>query len=219
MEDLAILDIVLAAVLLLALIIGAVRGLYRSIAGLLVLLLALLGANWCAAASAPPVAELLRPQVEAAVEQRVRAAVEQERESAAPAADDAFDKAEKLLQRFGWQGDLKETVEARTRTAISSAESAIAAALVTGFLDGFVTAVLRALFFILLFVALFLLSRLLTPVFEKLPVLRGFNRIGGGIAGLVFGAVIVYIVLAFRYRSGAAAGADSSVFYQLYMHL
>ena len=218
MGDIAILDIVLAAVLLFAVIIGATRGLYRSIAGLLVLVFALLGANWCAAVSAPPVAELLRPKVEQSVTERVRAAVDQRKETPT-AVDEAFEKAENLLRRFGWQGDLQRTVEERTQTAISAAEAAIAAAIVDSFLTGFVTSALKIVFFLILFIALLLLSRLLTPVFEKLPVLRGFNRLGGGIAGLLLGCIILYIVLAIVHRSGAVADAESSVLYQLYMRL
>ena len=217
MGDIAILDIVLAAVLLFTIIVGAARGLYRSVAGLLVLVFALWGALWCSSVCAPPVAELLRPQVEQSIAERVHAAVQQERET--PAADEAFEKAESLLRRFGWQGDLRETVETRTQTAISAAEAAIAAAIVESFLTGFVTSVLRILFFLLLFVVLLLLSRLLSPVFERLPVLRGFNRLGGGIAGLLLGLIILYIVLAIVHRSGVAAGAESSVLYRLYMRL
>lgn len=217
MGDIAILDIVLAAVLLFAVIIGAARGLYRSIAGVLVLVLALWGALWCAAVSAPPVAELLRPRVEQSVAERVRTAVEQERET--PAADDAFEKAEKLLRRFGWQGDLQKTVEERTQSVLTTAETAITAAIVESFLTDFVTLALKILFFLVLFVALLLLSRLLTPVFEKLPVLRGFNRLGGGIAGLLLGCIILYIVLAIVHRSGAVANAESSILYRFYLHL
>ena len=210
-------DIVLGAVLLFAVIIGAARGLYRSIAGLLVLVLALTGASRCAAAAAPAVTELLRPQIEANISERVHTAIEA-KGSALPETDEAFQKAEALLERFGWQGDLRQTVDEQADAALASAEQSIAATLADSFLSGFVTSLLRILFFVILFAALLLLSRLLSPLFEKLPVIRSFNRLGGGMVGLLFGLLACYIALRVI-GTDILPADDGSFLYRLFMRL
>ena len=64
-----------AALLLGAVILGAVRGLYRSVAGLLVLVLALLGANWLTETCAAGVEDCVRPVLAVRMEAIVSDAV------------------------------------------------------------------------------------------------------------------------------------------------
>ena len=64
-------DIAAAAVLLLFLVLGARAGLIRSLAGLVIVVVALVGAGMIAATFADPAAKLAAPMIEKAMTQKV----------------------------------------------------------------------------------------------------------------------------------------------------
>ncbi|MGM9619765.1 MAG: CvpA family protein [Oscillospiraceae bacterium] len=203
-------DIALAAVLLLAAIIGAVRGLYRSLAGLLVLVLAIAGAGWLTETCAAGVEECIRPALTERMERLVGDAVRSEAENAAPEMDsELFSSAEALLERFGWEGDLAETVREGTESALRSAEEAVAAALVESLLPAMVSTMLKTVFFLLLLFALTLLSRLARPLFERLPVVRQCNTLLGAAAGLIQGVLAAFLLVWFARCLGFLPEAET----------
>lgn len=204
-------DIIAGALLLGGAILGAARGLYRSLAGVLALLLAFAGAAWLTETCAAGVEDTIRPTLAERLERIVHDAVE---EKTAPAEDAAtgselFSSAEALLKRFGWEGDLSAVVEDRTESALRGAEAALAAALLESLLPSLVRTVLRVVFFLLLLVALRLLLWLLRPLFEHLPVVRQCNTLLGAAAGLAQGALLAWALLWFARKVGllSAAGA------------
>lgn len=71
MKTAVIIDSILAALLLGFLIYGAWRGLFRSVVGLLMVVLSLAGATFAARELTPMATQLLRPVIESAVSQRV----------------------------------------------------------------------------------------------------------------------------------------------------
>lgn len=220
MQNTAIMDIVLAVLLLAAVLLGAVRGLYRTLAGLLVLLLALAGASWLTETCAAGVEDCLRPALTERMESLVSEAVRSEAESAAPEWEpELFSSAEALLERFGWEGDLGETVREGTESALRSAETAVAAALVESLLPAMVSTVLRVVFFLLLFFALLLLSRLARPLFERLPLLRQCNALLGAAAGLAQGLLAAFLLVWLAQRLGflTEGSAEGSYLLRLFI--
>ncbi len=195
MQNIAIIDLVLAAVLIGFAIFGAARGLYRSLAGLLVLVLAIAGAGWLTETCAAGVEDVLRPPLTRRMESIVSDALLEETAKIEDVADaEPILMVEEFLRRFGWEGDLGETLRQSTESALTDVEEALASALVESVLPVVVSAVLKAVFFLLLFLALRLLSRLLQPLIEHLPVIRQFNRLLGGGARLIQGVVAIYVV-------------------------
>ena len=71
MKTAVIIDCILAALLLGFLIYGAWRGLFRSVVGLVIVVLALTGATFAARELTPMAVDLLRPVIESAISQRV----------------------------------------------------------------------------------------------------------------------------------------------------
>ena len=63
-ETTVIIDIIVAAVLLAFVILGARRGLFRSVAGLAILVVSLVGANMAADSLTPMAAGIMQPAIE-----------------------------------------------------------------------------------------------------------------------------------------------------------
>ena len=203
MQNVAIIDLLLAAVLIGFTLFGAARGLYRSLAGLLVLVLAIAGAGWLTEVCAEGVEDVLRPPLTRRMESIVFDAVGEETAKIEDIADtEPILAVEQFLRRFGWDGDLGETVRQSAEDALTDVEKALAAALVESVLPVVVAAVLKAAFFLVLFIALRLLSRLLQPLIEHLPVVRQFNRLLGAGAGFIQGVVAIYVVFWLLERLG-----------------
>lgn len=186
---------ILAATVLAGVIIGAVRGLYRAIAGVLVLVLAIGGACWLTDLCAPGVEEAVRPAIENRIAQKVDEAVEAQQENpTGEKASKAFEAAEKLLGRFGWEGDLREMISEAASSTVSNVKQAVTKAVADGIVPSLVKTVLRIVFFLLLLLVLTLLSRLLRAVIEHLPILKQCNRLGGAVVGLVGGLLAAYVL-------------------------
>ncbi len=205
MQHIAIIDLVLAAALIGFTIFGAARGLYRSLAGLLVLVLAIAGAGWLTEICCAGVEDVLRPPLTRRMESVVSDAMTEETAKIEDIADaEPILMVEQFLRRFGWEGDLGETLRESTENALSDVEEALASALVESVLPVVVAAVLKAVFFVVLLIALRLISRLLQPIVEHLPVIRQFNCLLGGGAGLLQGVVVIYVAFWLAERLGLA---------------
>lgn len=205
MQHIAIIDLVLAAALIGFTIFGAARGLYRSLAGLLVLVLAIAGAGWLTEICCAGVEDVLRPPLTRRMESIVSDAMTEETAKIEDIADaEPILMVEQFLRRFGWEGDLGETLRESTENALSDVEEALASALVESVLPVVVAAVLKTVFFVVLLIALRLISRLLQPIVEHLPVIRQFNRLLGGGAGLLQGVVVIYVAFWLAERLGLA---------------
>ena len=205
MQNIAIIDLVLAVVLIGFAVFGAKRGLYRALAGLLVLVLALAGAGWLTEICASGVEDVLRPPLTRRMESIVSEAMLEETAKIEDIADaEPILMVEQFLRRFGWEGDLGETLRESTESALTDVEKALACALVESVLPVVVSAVLKAVFFVLLLFVLRLISRLLQPLIEHLPVIRQFNRLLGGGVGFLQGVVAIFVAFWLVERLGLA---------------
>ena len=171
-----IIDIVILAVIVLSVAIGAHQGLFRSLAGLVILVLALVGASVLSRTLTPVVTEWIFP----IWEQRVDEAVEDTVEQQVP------DKVRDLLERFGV--DLVERVEDAGSAAITAATKEVITSL-------------HLISFILLMVGLHLLAHAI-GILLKIPVLREANAFGGAVVGLLKGVLLVYFLLWLAARFG-----------------
>ena len=190
MEIPAIINIIAVVILLGFAGYGARRGLFRTLAGLLVIVLALVGARLTAEAITAPAMELVLPVVERQMENKLDAAL--------AASDQAGqmpeDHPEGLLALLGVQeeklADLTEKVQEGMRDTGVSVLTAVAECLT----EPILYSVLFLLSFLLLTLLLNLLSKLLDLAL-KLPVLHGANTLGGALAGLLEGAVVLLLLV------------------------
>ena len=170
-----IFDIAIAAILLLCLIVGGVRGFISSLLSVAVFAAALLGSAILANALADPVSDWLTPRVEQYVLDRLTNGHGDEAVSAAAASDN---EALAGLVDF----------DAITGIAKKAMDSAVEAG--KNMLEGAVTGMIRSLAYGLLFLVSFLVLTLLLAA--RAPVLGAVNRLAGAALGLCLGVLAMF---------------------------
>ena len=174
-------DIVIAAVLVLAVIIGAKRGLLQSLAGVIIVVAAFFGASWAANTFDEAAAEWMRPLLEDYLQQTVS----QQQQNAG---------VEDLLRSFQFDGaGLQQQIE-----QVMDQMQATGAAAVDAVMDSVTLSIAHAAVFIVSFIVLALvlwLVMLPLKLMTKLPGLHAINAIGGGALGLVWGTLLVFLAV------------------------
>ena len=179
-------DLFMAAILLLALVLGIRQGFLQSLARVAIVIVALLGAAWLAEHLADPAAKWLEPVLTEKLQQQM---------SGQPAAaDDPSLAAAGILETFGFSGDtLDEMVRSVTEKAQEVGQTLLSA-VVSTVLRSVAYAVVYLVSFLLL---LLLLRLLLAPLhlFTKLPGVHGINAALGGVLGLIKGALLLFFAV------------------------
>ena len=179
-----IMDIVVAAVLLLCLIVGGVRGFISMLLSVAILAGALLGSGVLANVLADPVTEWVAPRVQQYMLDRLTDGRSDEALSAAAASDNAA---------LGHLVDF----DAITGIAKKAMDSAVEAGkdLLEGAVTGMVRSLVYGVLFLLSFLVLTLLLRLITSplrLTEQAPVLGTLNRLAGAALGLCLGLLLMF---------------------------
>lgn len=189
-----IIDLIAAALLLGFTLAGARRGLFRTLAGLLIVVLAMTGARYAAAQAAPRAVELLTP----AVERRIQKQLDQtlpEAEDLLPGQmpGEPVSGVEELLEALGVRGrrleDLADQARERIRDTGASALTAVAMSAA----ESFLYSLIYILVFGLLTAALRLAARAM-DLMMRLPVLHTANALCGALAGALEGLLMVLIL-------------------------
>lgn len=179
-------DLFMAAILLLALVLGIRQGFLQSLARVAIVIAALLGAAWLAEHLADPAAKWLEPVLTEKLQQQMS--------GQSAAADDPSLAAAGILETFGFSGDtLDEMVRSVTEKAQEVGQTLLSA-VVSTVLRSVAYAVVYLVSFLLL---LLLLRLLLAPLhlFTKLPGVHGINAALGGALGLVKGALLLFFAV------------------------
>lgn len=209
-----IIDIAAAAVLLGFAVFGAKRGLFRAIAGLLIAVLALLGARAAAQALAPPAARMMKPVIERRIEQKLDEAL-----SAAPdllpgLSGDIPDPAEELLGLLGVEGSALDMLAEQAREIVRDTGASVLSAVAQSAAESF----FYGLIYILTFLILTILLNLAAGVMDlalKLPVLHGANALGGAAVGLVEGILVLFLLALAAKKLGVPL--DGSLISRIFM--
>ena len=174
-------DIVIAAVLVLAVWIGAKRGLLQSLAGVIIVVAAFFGASWAANTFDEMAAQWMRPLLEDYLQQTI-------------AAQQQTAGVEDLLQSFQFGvGDLQQQIE-----EIMQQMHQTGAAAVDAVMDSVTLSIAHAAVFVASFIVLVIVLWLLMiplKLMTKLPGVHAVNAIGGGALGLVWGTLVVFLAV------------------------
>lgn len=191
-----IIDIIAAVLLTGFTLYGAKRGLFRALAGLLIIVLALVGARFAAETLAPAAARLAAPAIERHIEKRLDEALPdtagQMPEAALP---------EELLGLLGITGGRLEDLAEQARAGVRETGVSILSAVARSVTESFFYGVICVLVFLLLTVLLNLAARVMDLAL-KLPVLHGANALGGAAAGLAEGVLAVFLLILLVQRLG-----------------
>lgn len=210
-----IIDAVFALVLILGAVLGAKRGLFRSLMGLVTVVLALIGATLLADALTQPVTDALMPRAEKSVQEWFDTEKRQdetlpveaaEEEAAGDGGAETVDDTPldvtgllKRLLRFDLDGAVRDSLR---RSAQDAALAAVRSLLAS---------VVRTILFVMGFLALMLVLRLLTRGLDKvfdLPVLHTLNSLGGGALGLIESALLLFLICDFAPKLGVTIFDD-----------
>lgn len=203
-----IIDAIAAAVLLGFAIWGAQRGLFRSLTGLLSVIVALVGAGLIAGALAAPAARLAGPLVEEHIRGQVDEAMEVqssqqvEMPELETEEDDGF-AIEDLLALMGLDEDVRESLLGDIQEKAVDTGVNVATAIV----ESVVQSLLYGVLFLLSFLALMLLLKLAVGAMDlvlKLPGLHLLNSLGGAVIGLAEGALLAFLAIWIARRLGVS---------------
>lgn len=206
----AIIDAVAVSVLALFAVLGAWRGLLRTLAGVLVVILSLAGAGIIASALSVPAAKLIAPVIEKRIEARLDEAVREQGRGEEPLA------LTELLDLLGVDQTRREALTGRAQETVRETGASLAAAVVESLARSALYGVLYMISFLLLSVGLHLLARMLDAVL-RLPGLRALNAWGGGLLGLAEGALLLFLaVWALRLAGVSFDGEDGGRIFRVF---
>ncbi len=208
----AIIDIVVAAVLLGFAVYGGKRGLFRALSGLLAVVVALVGAGIIAATFTPPVTKVVTPLIAGRIEEKVESAMAVQSAGSGvqmPEADTEDPSAiQDLLALLGLDDEVRSQLAEEVQEKVRDTGASIAAAVVESMARSFIYGTL----YILSFAALLLLMKVLIGAMDlvlKLPLLRGLNTLGGAAVGLVEGALLLFLAVWVLRRLGVSFESDA----------
>ena len=216
-----IIDIVIILVLAFYVWRGAKKGLILTLFSLLAIFVAFFGAKAVATNFAKPVANIIRPSIQLTIEGVITGKTPADLPAASPAPSGSqpdtspapsespeaspenspAGNGDFTLQQIldlmgenevfsGLRGFLEDAIEEKTLEVTTTAAAAVSAYLARLI----ATALLFGLSFLLILLLWFLISRALDLAF-KLPLLSAVNGIGGGLIGLIKGALVVMVVV------------------------
>ena len=186
-------DIIMLAILLLCLVIGLYRGFILTLCGLLALIVAIVGARMAADQFAPAVTDALAPRIETVVaaqlEESVDKTVEQMTEGKGEGPVGTLSGVLGFLQKSGLYNGVVSDVEKSIRSGVKGATKSAAKTMAEEVARPIGWGVVYVASFAIVLLLWNLVSKLLNLV-AKLPGLRTFNRLLGGVCGLAKGLLI-----------------------------
>ncbi len=215
-DNALMIDVLIGLILLAGLLIGAKRGLFRSLAGLVIVVAAIIGAVSLADLAVEPATDLLAPVIENSLVTRFTSRMDQ----AASTGDtnDGYDDVSKLMEKYGVPDATRRRVLEKFREGVAEQFSDARAAAVNAFrsaLSASLRTVLRAtihtvltlIFFAVLVLALKLIALALDHVLDA-PVLSEVNGFFGAALGLAEAVVLICILLQLAARFGVTFFTD-----------
>ena len=193
-----IMDAVVVIILVVAVCCGARRGLLQSLAGLVIVVMALAGAGIAAGTLAEPVAGFVSPLVEERITEKVEAAIEEQADEPERPGEGLADTEDlpvhELLALLGLDEEVRASLAERAQSTIRDTGATVVSAVAESLVRSFVYGAL----FVLAFLVILLLLKILVGAMGlvlKLPGLRLLNALGGAAVGLIEGALLLFLAV------------------------
>lgn len=201
-----IIDAVVVLILVGFTIFGARRGLLQTLAGLVIVVVALVGAGMIAATFSGPAAKLAAPLIEKQIEKKIDAAIaESAPAESSPAAEDS--QLEELLSLLGLDTEVRDSMAEKAKDTVRDTGVSAAAAVVTSIAQSMIYGVLYILSFAALSVLLHVLFKAM-GLLTKLPGIHSLNALGGGLLGLIEGGLLLFLAVWAARRLGVSFEAQ-----------
>lgn len=209
MDNALVIDALLLLVLAVGAAVGAWRGLYKSLMGLVVVLLAIAGSVLLAGFLTDPITDMAAPRLEELAVDRFSKALELAVRPDSEAADRGLESLNRVLDQYGLDaqaldqylgpllgpfsemlGDAKGALQDKASEAFRGSVSGVIRELVRGTVHTVLTTVL----YILLLAALRIFVKVTDKAFD-LPGLNTVNTLFGALFGALEALLLLYIVL------------------------
>ena len=177
-------DLIIAAVILLALALGAKAGLVKSLAGVVVAVCSAVGASWAARMLAAPLSAKLTPLLSERLTEKLQSG----------GSGTVSASAGELLERFGFSGETLTRLTDQVSQSVKTTGQTVAEAVVGTVTHSIAYAVVFLLAFVLLLVVLWLVVKSL-ELAARLPVIRTVDALGGGALGLIKGILLTFFAV------------------------
>lgn len=194
MTTAVIIDAIVVVVLLAFTIRGARQGLIRALAGLVMVIVALVGAGMIAATFSGPAAKLAAPVIQKHIASRVEEAMAVQTGTTLEEEAGGKTRVEDLLALLGLDEDVRGPLAKQAEEQIRDTGASIVFAVV----ESMVGSVAYGVLFILSFLLLLLMLHVLVGAMDlvmKLPLLHGLNTLGGGALGLIEGSLVLFLAV------------------------
>ena len=201
-----IIDAVVVLILVGFTVIGARRGLLQTLTGLVIVVVALVGAGMIATTFSGPAAKLAAPLIEKQIEKKIDAAIAE----SAPAVSSSTaenSQMEHLFSLLGLDAEVRSSLMEKARDTVRDTGVSAVTAVVTGVAQSMIYGVLYILSFVSLTVLLHVLFKAI-GLLTKLPGLRSLNALGGGVLGLIEGGLLLFLAVWAARRLGVSFEAQ-----------
>lgn len=210
-----IIDAIVVVILVGFCLFGARKGLFQALAGLVTMIVALVGAGIIAASFSGPVTGLVAPLIEDRITQQVDEALGlapgqmPEVDAQADETGEGFG-IEDLLALLGVDEDVRDSIAQQAQDTVRDTGVSVASAVVESIAGTMIYGALFLLSFLVLMILLHILVKAMDLVLQ-LPGLHGLNALGGGLIGLVEGALALFLAVWVLRRLGVSFESDPFV--------
>lgn len=210
-----IIDAIVVVILVGFCLFGARRGLFQAFAGLVTMIVALVGAGIIAASFSGPVTGLVAPLIEEHITQQVDEALGLA-PGEMPEEDVQEDEAlegfgiEDLLALLGVDQDVRDSIAQQAQETVRDTGVSVASAVVESIAGTMIYGALFLIAFLVLMILLHILVKAMDLVLQ-LPGLHGLNALGGALIGLAEGALALFLAVWVLRRLGVSFESDPFV--------
>lgn len=194
-----IFEVIVAAVLIAFVVMGAKRGLVLALCGLLGVVVAFTGASLLARTLSPMVADALEPRFAAAIEEQLDQQIQESMEhngtvgEGTPTPDTLpLQDVLNALRNMGFYESLVDRVNQAVEDGMTQVAASAAARVAAAIAQSAAYLILFLVGFVVILVLWKLVSRALNLV-ARLPVLHFFNKSLGAVFGLLQGCIILFV--------------------------
>lgn len=179
---------------------GAKRGLFQSLAALLTVVIALVGAGIVAATFATPVTNLVSPLLEERITAHVQETIDAQK---VPEVTEQELPVEELLNLLGIDHDVRSSIAERTEETVRTTGVTLVMAVAENLMRTFFYAILFLLSFVVLLILLKTLISAMNLIL-KLPGLHALNCLGGAVIGVAEGVLFLFLAIWIARRFGVS---------------
>ncbi|MGI5972114.1 MAG: CvpA family protein [Oscillospiraceae bacterium] len=188
-----VIDLVIVAILLISAWRGASKGLILSIAGLLAIIIAFYSARYIANNYSGKFTDVLEPFIGGIVDETATKELRDKEVTEESENPEIFESAKNILISLGFEEQAAEAIARKALIGITGLGEDFKNAIANKFMETLAYLFTFAISFLLISIVFAVILNLVNVVFN-MPGLHILNSVGGGILGLMYGVMLVFVI-------------------------